>query len=96
MQLQRQIQRHQQALARCRRCKNMVPPVVMGQPVVSEVMLVGQAPGQQAVVGKHRLARLGTVRVECLFGFLADIHRLRRGHLHPVNWIVLLLLLLLL
>ena len=53
MQLQRQIQRHQQALAQCRRCKNMLPPVVMGQPVVSEVMLVGQAPGdKEGVFGK--------------------------------------------
>jgi uracil-DNA glycosylase len=47
MQLQRQIQRHQRALAQCRRCKNMVPPVVTGQPVVSQVMLVGQAPGEK-------------------------------------------------
>lgn len=47
MQLHRQIQRHQQALAQCRRCKNMLPPVVTGQPVVSEVMLVGQAPGDK-------------------------------------------------
>ena len=47
MQVHRQIQQHQQALAQCRRCKNMVPPVVTGQPVVSEVMLVGQAPGDK-------------------------------------------------
>jgi uracil-DNA glycosylase len=53
MQLHRQIQRHQQALARCRRCKNMVPPVVTGQPVASGVMLVGQAPGdREGVFGK--------------------------------------------
>lgn len=53
MQLHRQIQQHQQALAQCRRCKNMVPPVVTGQPVVSEVMLVGQAPGdKEGVLGR--------------------------------------------
>jgi uracil-DNA glycosylase len=53
MQLHRQIQRYQQALAQCRRCSNMVPPVVMGQPVVSKVLLVGQAPGdKEGVLGR--------------------------------------------
>ena len=53
MQLRRQIQQHQKALARCRRCKNMVPPVVTGQPVVSPVMLVGQAPGvKEGIMGR--------------------------------------------
>ncbi|MDX1270128.1 MAG: uracil-DNA glycosylase family protein, partial [Oceanisphaera sp.] len=43
----------QKALARCRRCKNMVPPVVTGQPVVSPVMLVGQAPGvKEGIMGR--------------------------------------------
>jgi uracil-DNA glycosylase len=36
---------HQAQLAACARCPEMHKPVVMGQPVVSDVMLVGQAPG---------------------------------------------------
>lgn len=39
------IERHQAELRRCSRCPDMVPPVVVGQPVVSPVYLVGQAPG---------------------------------------------------
>lgn len=39
------IQRHQRVLAACRLCDGMMPPVVMGRPVVSSVLLVGQAPG---------------------------------------------------
>jgi len=38
---------HQQALSECRLCPEMVPPVVMGQPVPSEILLVGQAPGDK-------------------------------------------------
>lgn len=41
------IERHQRALSACRRCRQMTPPVVMGQPVVSPVMLIGQAPGDK-------------------------------------------------
>jgi len=39
------IDRHQSALAKCRLCPHMFPPVVMGQPVPADVMLIGQAPG---------------------------------------------------
>ena len=53
MQLEVKIQRHQQALRRCRRCPGMVPPVVTGQPVTSKVLLVGQAPG----VGEGAMGR---------------------------------------
>jgi len=41
------IKAHQQALAACRLCPQMIPPVVMGQPVASEILLVGQAPGDK-------------------------------------------------
>ncbi len=39
------ILRHLAALRRCRRCPRMQPPVVVGRPVTSRIMLVGQAPG---------------------------------------------------
>jgi uracil-DNA glycosylase len=39
------IRVHQTRLKACRECPGMVAPVVTGEPVVSEVMLVGQAPG---------------------------------------------------
>jgi uracil-DNA glycosylase len=41
------IREHQAQLADCRRCAGMKPPVVMGQPVISPVLLVGQAPGDK-------------------------------------------------
>src|SRR5687767_10884604 len=37
--------RHQDVLARCRRCPRMQSTPVIGNPVVSKVLLVGQAPG---------------------------------------------------
>ena len=47
------IKQHQRLLRRCRRCLNMIPPVVTGQPVVSKVLLVGQAPGdKEGIIGK--------------------------------------------
>ena len=53
MQLDRLIQQHQQSLRQCRRCTNMIPPVVTGLPVASRVMLVGQAPGvKEGIMGK--------------------------------------------
>ena len=36
---------HQAELRACRACSGMIPPVVVGRPVVSRVMLIGQAPG---------------------------------------------------
>ncbi len=53
MLLNTQIYEHQQSLKKCRRCENMVPPVVTGQAVASKVLLVGQAPGdKEGVMGK--------------------------------------------
>ena len=53
MSLNTQINEHQQSLKKCRRCVNMVPPVVTGQAVASKVLLVGQAPGdKEGVMGK--------------------------------------------
>jgi uracil-DNA glycosylase len=48
-----QIKQHQRLLKKCRRCADMVPPVVTGLPVASKVLLVGQAPGdKEGVMGK--------------------------------------------
>lgn len=37
---------HQAALRQCRQCPDMHPPSIVGEPVCSPVMLVGQAPGR--------------------------------------------------
>jgi uracil-DNA glycosylase len=41
------IEEHQGALRRCRRCPDMLGPVVVGPPVLSKILLVGQAPGDK-------------------------------------------------
>lgn len=41
------LQKHVRALGACRRCPRMFPPVVQGRPVLSKVILVGQAPGDK-------------------------------------------------
>ncbi|MGD2083527.1 MAG: uracil-DNA glycosylase family protein [Chromatiales bacterium] len=41
------IQTHQSELRQCRRCPDMIRPVVVGEPAVSPVMLIGQAPGEK-------------------------------------------------
>src|SRR5208337_1049940 len=41
------IERHLAALRRCDLCPRMHKPVVVGRPVASRIMLVGQAPGEK-------------------------------------------------
>ena len=41
------IEIHQAELSHCRLCPDMVPPVITGQAVNSEILLVGQAPGDR-------------------------------------------------
>lgn len=41
------IKAHQQALSQCRLCPDMIPPVITGESVCSEILLVGQAPGDK-------------------------------------------------
>jgi uracil-DNA glycosylase len=49
----RLIEKHQRALRACRRCPHMLPPVVSCGPVVSRVLLVGQAPGvKEPILGR--------------------------------------------
>jgi uracil-DNA glycosylase len=40
-----QLRRHLAAVRACEACSDMVGPVVVGPPVLSRVMLIGQAPG---------------------------------------------------
>jgi uracil-DNA glycosylase len=47
------LQRHVDALLRCRRCPQMQKPVVSGGAVLSRVLLVGQAPGdKEPILGR--------------------------------------------
>jgi uracil-DNA glycosylase len=51
--LQTRLDRHVAALLHCRRCPKMLKPVVSGGPVLSRVLLVGQAPGdKEPVLGR--------------------------------------------
>ena len=43
----KKLTKHVAHLRKCRRCSQMIPPVVSGGPVVSKVLLVGQAPGDK-------------------------------------------------
>ena len=44
---------HVAALRQCRRCPRMLPPPVSGGPVLSRVMLIGQAPGvKEPILGR--------------------------------------------
>ena len=43
--LQSRLGRHVARLRNCRRCPRMHPPPISGGPIVSEIILVGQAPG---------------------------------------------------
>src|SRR4051812_4533970 len=50
---QQALDRHVALLRQCRRCPRMLPPPVSGGAVVSDVMLIGQAPGvKEPVLGK--------------------------------------------
>src|SRR3954462_3554796 len=50
---QQALNAHVAALLQCRRCPRMLPPPVSGAPVLSKVMLVGQAPGiKEPVLGR--------------------------------------------
>ena len=42
---QTQLDQHVRELWQCRRCPRMIPPPVSGGPILSKVMLIGQAPG---------------------------------------------------
>jgi uracil-DNA glycosylase len=50
------LEAHQAALRRCRSCAGMVPPPVVGPPVLSKILLVGQAPGDKEPVMQRPFA----------------------------------------
>jgi uracil-DNA glycosylase len=51
--VEQRLARHVKALLACRRCPHMNPPPVSGGPVVSRVILVGQAPGtREPIAGR--------------------------------------------
>ncbi len=41
------IAKHQAELGACRLCSKMIPPVIIGEPVNADILLVGQAPGDK-------------------------------------------------
>ena len=41
------ILNHQSLLRQCRKCQDMIQPVVTGQPITSKILLIGQAPGDK-------------------------------------------------
>lgn len=41
------INNHLNTLQECRKCSDMVPPVIICQPIMSKILLVGQAPGDR-------------------------------------------------
>lgn len=68
--VQIQLQRHVTQLRGCRDCADMIGPVVTGQPVVSPVMLIGQAPGvREGPAGKPFAWTAG----KTLFGWFAGL-----------------------
>lgn len=47
------LDQHVAALRQCRRCPRMFPPPVSGGPVVSRILLIGQAPGvKEPILGR--------------------------------------------
>jgi uracil-DNA glycosylase len=53
---QKLLDRHVANLLRCRRCPRVIPPPVSGGAVVSEIMIIGQAPGVREPVLKRPFA----------------------------------------
>jgi uracil-DNA glycosylase len=51
-----QLEDHVARLVQCRRCPRMVPPPVSGGAVLSDVMIIGQAPGVREPVLKRPFA----------------------------------------
>jgi uracil-DNA glycosylase len=65
-----QLRRHVARLRECNACPNMIGPVVTGQPVLSPVMLIGQAPGtREGPAGKPFAWTAG----KTMFGWFAEI-----------------------
>jgi uracil-DNA glycosylase len=64
------LKRHVAQLRECRDCSEMIGPVVTGHPVVSPVMLIGQAPGvREGPAGKPFAWTAG----KTMFGWFASL-----------------------
>jgi uracil-DNA glycosylase len=50
------LEEHVARLRQCRRCPRMIPPPVSGGPVVSKILLIGQAPGVREPVLRRPFA----------------------------------------
>ena len=44
------IKRHQTELKKCSQCPDMFGPPVVGNPIISPIMLIGQAPGDKEII----------------------------------------------
>ena len=44
------LKKHQTQLKQCRQCPDMFGPAVAGNPVMSPIMLIGQAPGDKEII----------------------------------------------
>ena len=64
------LQKHQRSLARCDRCPKMQGPVVLGNPVLSKVLLLGQAPGFKEIEVHRPFAWTAG---KTMFGWFASI-----------------------
>lgn len=70
---QQLLNQHVARLVQCRRCPRMLPPPVSGGPVLSKIMLVGQAPGvKEPVLGRPFAWTAGRT----LFGWFEEFCRL--------------------
>ncbi|HHB11987.1 MAG TPA: uracil-DNA glycosylase [Chromatiales bacterium] len=68
--VQAALRDHQSRLRACRRCPQMIGPPVTGLPVVSPVMLVGQAPGPKEIEQRRPFAWTAG---KTLFGWFSRI-----------------------
>jgi len=65
-----QLIQHQSNLEACTQCEKMIPPVITGKPVISQIMTVGQAPGiHEGKIGKP----FGWTAGKTLFKWFASI-----------------------
>lgn len=70
---------HQRLLAACTHCPDMIGPVVMGQPVASPVLLIGQAPGaKEGAMGRPFAWTAGKTLFKWFAGIGLDEESFRR------------------
>ena len=73
------LKAHQRKLRECQACPQMIGPVVVGHPVVSSVMLVGQAPGaREGAAGKPFAWTAGKTLFKWLEAIGLSEHLVRR------------------